>query len=155
MPPGPKPHIIRPVLPWRDPVRALCGRDLRGVQGITLAEAQALIRAAVAEKWDPRPRQERLGAGAARWKIIIGGVVCLACHTRMWSCREWAASAISVMAEECDSPNWPAAPSGHRDGHLEAELQAVADLIAAHREEFAGLTDKHEAYRALKRLAGA
>ena len=130
-----KPHIERPALPWRETKRTLCGRDLSSFkeQVLTIDEARTVMRA-----------------------TATADVICSVCWGREWRCqhREWGKRAVLAMEWECMSPNWPAGLDSRRSARLEAELQAIADLIAAHREEFDGLVDQYEAWRVMQIFAG-
>jgi hypothetical protein len=145
-----KPHIERPALPWREPKRTLCGLDMASTPVITVTEAASRIEAALAGKdFLLLPVKQRQEA----WEAAVGSVICRVC----WSKRgafDWARSPVSVVDWECSIPNWLVQDGHDPHARFTAELRAVADLIAAHREEFDGLVETQETWRALQALSG-
>jgi hypothetical protein len=107
-------HVLRDPLPWRDDHLTECGRATSDVAGniITVAELVARFK---------KYGQQRTAF-----------TVCMTCWERARYAREWTQNPEDVLLRELQRVR-------DRDGSREkmrAELQAIAALIAAHREEF-------------------
>lgn len=107
-------HIARTPLPWRESGKTVCGKPIsQYVKGLVLSleEAFALSR--------------RLGA--QRFALTH----CMTCahNANRWT--RWEDSPVARMEREVTGGAF-----GKRESILEHELRSIADLIAAHREEF-------------------
>ena len=107
-------HITRTGLPWRPADRTICGRPLA-----ELAEGVVLTLA------DARAKQKRLGQ--QRFAMVI----CMTCARHVTSWAEWDRDPVARFARELGNGF-----GGGRAPELEAELRAIAALIAEHREQF-------------------
>ena len=108
-------HILRPQLPWRDgPGITECGLDASKISTLTREEYF----------------QRYKDMGQQRCALLT----CMTCGdtARKWG--RWADDPRKALAREI---NWES--GWHRGAHgqlLRDELTAIADLIAAHRDEF-------------------
>lgn len=137
---GPVDHVTRPPLPWRtEPHITECGKPLDGLDGrlITTAELDR--------------RVNQLGQARAAY------TTCMTCWDTACRHRSDRPDPIGVLARELEGLRW-ASPVEHcragtkawkhavRRERLVGELEALAALVAAHREEFDGyLADRGEA----------
>ncbi len=114
-------HIVRPQLPWRgghDEQITECGYDASKVSTITRAEFSARIK----------------DLGQQRTAMLT----CMTCAdtSRRWA--DWETDARLAVGREI---TWEAGGGYYRTRtdrgeRLKDELHAIADLIAAHRQEF-------------------
>lgn len=117
-------HIIRPPLPWREATLTVCGRPV--------GELDPHVVIGVDEAFEMRRR-----LGVQRLAVVI----CMTCasHHTNWS--TWDRNPIRRMGSELSSTF--SRKSGGTRTLVEAELRAVAALIAAHRDEFDSIVDGH------------
>jgi hypothetical protein len=113
-------HIARPGLPWRADGLTECGHPTAGMAVITVDEWKARIR--------------RIGQQRAAF------TVCMTCAGREGYSRPWRQDPIGVLFRELKRvgefrPSRAVAPEHDR---MVAELRAITDLVAAHRDEFDG-----------------
>ena len=121
---GPLDHLLRPALPWRQhPHLTECGKELDRVDParlITVAELQRRIR--------------ELGQKRAAYST------CITCSETAG--RHRATDPVDVVMRELAALRWVRDRSQgqpwERRRLIATELEAVAALVAAHREEFDG-----------------
>lgn len=106
-------HIIRPALPWRDDRLTECGRPMEDVPHVITRDGFAL-------KYRTQGQQRS------------ALTTCMTCWTTARRWPTWDADPVEVMRREL------AVYAEDRD-QVGRELRAVAALIGAHRDEFAGL----------------
>lgn len=120
-------HVYRTPLPWRDPTdnRTECGKRIEpGMKVITRDELAARVR----------------DMGAQRAALFT----CWTCSDRARYSGTWEEVPLAVLEREIHrvgSHAYGSPPTGRRGEEyrrLVAELQAVAKLIATHRDEFDG-----------------
>lgn len=160
---GPREHIVRDAPPWRAlgphvPPITECGRPADGRPLVTRDEIQERIAAARAElladvDGEPDPvTQRKIGIKASEQAL---GAVCKICTQRAGNNPPWTHDPGALIARETD--DWPfGGPAGWSPEHrrIVTELQALADLAAAHPDEFAAaLTARTMAMQAAVELA--
>lgn len=110
-------HISRTPLPWRDPGKTVCGHPIAQYPDhlvVNLADARAM--------------QKRLG------KQRFALAICMTCAHNVGHWASWDENPFGRMQREVTGGGF-----GKREPELEAELRAIATLIAARRDEFDGL----------------
>jgi len=110
-------HILRPHLPWREaqPITE-CGYDASKVKTLTRSEYRARLK----------------DLGQQRTAMLT----CMTCASTAGRHRTWDDDPREAMAREIEwegSGRWAHLDRGER---LKDELIAIAELVAAHREEF-------------------
>lgn len=113
-------HIARPGLPWRADGLTECGHPTTGMAVITVEELAARVR--------------RVGQQRAAF------TVCMTCAGRVSYSHPWRQDPVGVLARELKrvgeyGPRRAVSPEHAR---MVAELRAITDLVAAHRDEFDG-----------------
>jgi hypothetical protein len=127
-------HVARPSLPWRDDAITECGLS-------DMSAARVLSRAAFEDK------VKRQG------KTRSALTTCMTCWQTASRWKDWSQAPSEVLRREL--PSWSASRQPHP--RIDAELRAIAALIAAHREEFddfltgLALTSDLETRRAMRR----
>lgn len=113
---GPREHLIRPSLPWRDVQLTECGKDPEAVERVLTREG---FRKMVAS----------LGQERAR---ITACQTCLSAAQRhpTWE------SSPSAVVQRWLTPWWQ---GNRQENVLDQELRAIVTLIENHREEFDGI----------------
>ena len=119
-------HILRPRLPWRsanEPGITECGYDSTKVKTITRDEFLARLK----EYGDRRTAM----------------LTCMTCSDTIRRWATWDDDPRKAVGREIE---WETAWRGHERGdRMRDELLAIAELIAAHPEEFANLLSEHRA----------
>lgn len=116
-PPG-KPvvaHVVRPRLPWRTVDKTYCGKDPSEFSRIVELE-------------EARSRWKQIGQTRGRYEF------CVTCIDTANRHQPWSTNPCAAVAWEYERYSW-----GRDDDRLrtaKAELQAVALVLEAHREEF-------------------
>lgn len=106
-------HIMRTSLPWRAATKTVCGRPTEQYR------ADLVVPLADAVKMRQRLGQQRFALA-----------ICMTCANCCNNWSEWDTNPVARMLSEVSDS------SRRRDPVVEAELRAIADLIAAHRDEF-------------------
>lgn len=107
-------HIARTSLPWRAAERTVCGRSLDEMaDGVVLTLG------------DARAKEKRLG----RQRFAM--VICMTCVHNVRGWVEWDHDPVARFGRELGNGF-----GSDRSKELEAELRAIAALIAEHREQF-------------------
>lgn len=113
-------HIMRTSLPWRAATKTVCGRPTEQYR------ADLVVPLADAVKMRQRLGQQRFAL-----------VICMTCANCCNNWSEWDTNPVARMLSEVSDS------SRRRDPVVEAELRAIAALIAAHRDEFDSIVDGH------------
>lgn len=124
-------HILRPGLPWRSAAGAITECGLFGNESKTITRAEYL--------------QRRKDLGPQRASMFT----CMTCSQTAGRWQTWEQDARVAMSREIEWERGSAYWQGRTDrGHsLKDELLAIANLIAAHREEFDALIAADQARR--------
>jgi hypothetical protein len=135
---GPVDHITRAVLPWRTEADLTeCGKDVAVFAGrlVTREEAAARIK--------------RIGQKRAAFSLCM---TCASASDRHRNMHALTEDPVATVARATSSAQHAYPPSPYREEtpqwrerqRLGVELEAIAALIAAHREEFDGYLSGRE-----------
>ena len=107
-------HIARTPLPWRESGKTVCGKPIsQYADGLVVGLEDAAVLS------------RRLG----RQRFAL--VICMTCAHNADRWTQWEDSPIARMEREVTGGAF-----GRREPILEYELRSIADMIAAHRDEF-------------------